>query len=283
MTAGGDWSQAEVDATVASYLSMLRLELAGQRYNKSEFRRQLLPHLMGRTHGAVERKHQNISAILIAAGFPSIIGYKPLRNVQERLTATTLASLGRSADLQSLAEAHAAAVATAPVIMPRIRDILVEPPASSPATTHAIRESTTPTARHVDYFEIEARNRSLGAAGEAFALAFERARLHECGRSALADRVEQVSKTLGDGLGFDIHSYEADGSDRFIEVKTTAYGIATPFFVTRNELRVSTEIADRYHLYRAFAFRNEPRMFTRTGPLDQAFALTPDSWRARPG
>jgi hypothetical protein len=44
---------------------MLTLELAGQRYNKSAHRRELLQKLNGRSNGAVELKHQNISAVLL--------------------------------------------------------------------------------------------------------------------------------------------------------------------------------------------------------------------------
>jgi hypothetical protein len=53
----------------------------------------------------------------------------------------------------------------------------------------------------------------------------------------MADRVEHVSATRGDGFGYDVLSFEPDGRERFIEVKTTAFGAMVPFFVTRNELR----------------------------------------------
>jgi hypothetical protein len=67
-----DWSRLEVEATVAAYLDMLDQELRGIAYNKSEARRRLLGTLSGRSEGAIERKHQNISAILIELGFPAI-------------------------------------------------------------------------------------------------------------------------------------------------------------------------------------------------------------------
>jgi hypothetical protein len=40
----------------------------------------------------------------------------------------------------------------------------------------------------------------------------------------LAQRLEPVSATRGDGHGNDILSFETSGADRLIEVKTTAYG-----------------------------------------------------------
>ena len=51
------WSDAEVAATVASYLEMLQREVSGQPYVKSQFRKTLLPLLSNRSESAVEFKH----------------------------------------------------------------------------------------------------------------------------------------------------------------------------------------------------------------------------------
>ncbi|WP_242541974.1 protein NO VEIN domain-containing protein [Leptolyngbya sp. Cla-17] len=40
------------------------------------------------------------------------------------------------------------------------------------------------------------------------------------------------------GLVLMFDTFEADGRDRFIEVKTTAYGKQVPFFVSQNEVMV---------------------------------------------
>ena len=40
----------------------------------------------------------------------------------------------------------------------------------------------------------------------------------------LAARVDRVSETRGDGLGYDVLSFETSGRERLIEVKTTNYG-----------------------------------------------------------
>ena len=67
---GLNWSVREVEAAVADYFSMLRLELTGQRYNKAKLT--LMPRLDNRSHGSVELKHQNISAVLIEMGMPYV-------------------------------------------------------------------------------------------------------------------------------------------------------------------------------------------------------------------
>ena len=77
----------------------------------------------------------------------------------------------------------------------------------------------------------------------------------------------------GDGLGFDVLSFETTGRERLIEVKTTAYGASTPFFVTRNEVDASRDAGDQFHLYRPFNFRRQPRLFAKQGPIEQAFSL----------
>src|SRR5262249_12926580 len=72
-----DWSEPEVTLLVADYFDMLRKELLGQPYSKTEHRKSLRPLLAGRSDGSVEFKHQNVSAVLVALGLPYLEGYKP--------------------------------------------------------------------------------------------------------------------------------------------------------------------------------------------------------------
>ena len=68
------WSREEVEVTVTDYLDMFEAELRGEDYNKAAHNRQLRELLDDRSKGAVERKHQNISAILIELKLPAISG-----------------------------------------------------------------------------------------------------------------------------------------------------------------------------------------------------------------
>lgn len=102
----------------------------------------------------------------------------------------------------------------------------------------------------------------------------------EPGLPALADKVEHAAATRGDGLGFDVLSFEPDGREKLIEVKTTAFGQLTPFYVSRNELARSDRDAPRYHLYRVFDFRRHPRVFDLPGRIDAHCRLDPVSWLA---
>lgn len=278
-----DWTRSEVEATVASYLAMLTLELRGDRYSKTDYRRRLSPLLRDRSDAAIERKHQNISAALIAFGYPYIRGYLPLRNYQQLLAETVATWIARDPLLLDLVEVAVDSEAHAPRVGdPRSR--WVDPPKgrdASPPIVGDVLQAVPPTRRMVDYLGREARNASLGRAGELFALELERTRLITLGLEDLAGRVEHVAVTYGDGAGFDIRSFEEDGSDRLVEVKTTAFGRYTPFYLSQHELEVSRSQREHYHLYRVFDFRVDPRLFALHGALDTTCRISPTGYRAR--
>lgn len=279
-----NWSRQEVEATVADYFVMLSAELSGQSYNKSEHRRALAALLGTRSDGAIERKHQNVSAILIELGFAYVGGYKPLSNYQQLLFDVVFDRLSASSLLQAKLEQQV----SLPAVVPAVEDImaaLVAAPAPDQvgATSRYARLRERPAARRgIDYLALEASNHSLGAAGEEFVVRFEIARLELAGASRLASRVERVSATQGDGLGFDVLSFEVSGRERFIEVKTTAYGVSTPFYVTPNEVDVSFDKGEQFQLYRPFHFRRAAKLYVKPGPLQQGFRLEPSQFRAFP-
>jgi hypothetical protein len=134
--------------------------------------------------------------------------------------------------------------------------------------------------RPMNYLVREARNASLGRAGELFALEIEHRRLWEAGARELANRIAHVSSSRGDGLGYDILSFEATGRERLIEVKTTRFGERTPFFASSNEVNVSADNSDRYALYRVFDFRAQRRLFIVPGAIRDQFGLEPVQFRA---
>lgn len=276
------WSRLEVEAATADYLEMLVLELNGEPFSKAARWRALQPLLNDRTKGSIERKHQNISAVLIDVGLPYVDGYKPLRNYQTLLQEVVTDVVASRPDVLATIRARV----DEPPQAPAPDDILacmVEPPAVDKAKGRAANAAPS-NIRQVspeNYLLREARNSALGRAGEEFVLRFERARLLAAGFDNYAADVEHVSRSRGDGAGYDILSFEPDGHPRLIEVKTTRYGEYTPFFVTANELEVSRGAGVSYHLYRVFSFEARPRLFTKPGSLDAAFALKPSEFVAR--
>jgi hypothetical protein len=279
LIAGTDWRREEVALIVTDYLAMLTSELTGQNYNKTARRRQLLAQLPGRTGGSIEFKHCNISAVMLELGFPYLRGYKPRANFQRSVLVDAVSSQVSKHAL--LDEATLLAVQRPAANADTLDFSRVATPA--PQRQHAAREPLAPYAgvpAKRDYLEREAQNRSLGLAGEAFALSFERWRLSHLGAGQLADQVVHASQVDGDGLGYDIRSFELDGSQRFIEVKTTSFGERTPFFVSANEVRFAQDQAPRFHLYRLFDFRAAPRLFQLKGSIEQHCSLDATTFRA---
>lgn len=256
---------------------MLTLELSGQQFNKTERRRNLQRKLNARSEGSIEFKHSNISAAMIALGFPYVAGYQPRSNFQQLLLEVVAAQVNAKPILD---EAALAAVQQ-PAVLPDHADFsLVK--ADAPLRDHRAQSAYAPTFNPVkrDYLERESLNRSLGLAGEEFVVQFEHWRLVQLGKRQFADRVEHVSKSLGDGLGYDVLSFDMDGRERMIEVKTTTFGRDTPFFVSRGELALSRNHKSQFHLYRLFQFRKEPRLFDLHGPLDLHCVLDPLTYKA---
>lgn len=282
MATGTPWSREEVESIVADYFHMLTMELASQNYNKTVHRRRLAEILDGRSEGSIERKHQNISAILLELNCPCISGYKPLPNYQSLLYDAVADRIERDTAFDRLALEAVERPAVAPLGQ-EANDVLIDPPviaqptASDEPAPYRLRERGV----FRDYLAREANNRSLGEAGESFVLDYERRRLRALGQPRLSDRIEQISKTKGDGLGYDILSFEPSGEERFIEVKTTAFGNMTPFYVTRPELERSSQCAEQFRLYRVFDFRSKPRMFALPGDLKTRCTLDPVSYLAR--
>lgn len=273
-----DWTREEVEAIVADHLRMLSLDLSGQDYNKAAHRRALQQKLHDRSEGSIEFKHCNISAVMIELDYPPLRGYQPRGNYQSLVREVVEQQLQRFTHLDAIA----LAAVQQPAVVPELLDFgLVE--TTAPQRKHVAREVVRPYHTHPvkrDYLAREARNQSLGLAGEEFVLHFEHWRLVHMGKPQLADRVEHVSKSKGDGLGYDVLSFDPSGRERFIEVKTTAYGKETPFYVTRGKLSFSREASAQFHLCRVFEFRKAPKLFSLKGQLDDHCQLDPVTYQA---
>ncbi len=73
-------------------------------------------------------------------------------------------------------------------------------------------------------------------------LSYEKLYLNHLGFDTLVNKIEHVSQTVGDSAGFDILSFDENGKEKFIEVKTTQMGKEVPFYFTHNELGIPGKI-----------------------------------------
>lgn len=183
---------------------------------------------------------------------------------------------------------YALAAAEAPVATPEVIDFArfeVSGPVQLDEALTGVRETQAAygaklrVGRKHDYAAREARNASLGRAGEELVVKFEQYRLSRLGLEKLAGKVEHVSKTQGDGLGFDVLSFDEKGRERFIEVKTTAFAKETPFFASAGELSFARQNTNSFSLYRLFEFKKDPRCYTVSGAFEDYCILDPVTYR----
>ncbi|MGY8707169.1 DUF3883 domain-containing protein [Bradyrhizobium sp. 18BD] len=272
--AGTPWTESEISTVVDSYFRMLALERAGAAYSKAQNRRQLLT-TVHRSEGSIERKLQNISAVLDMLGAPWINGYKPLAHYQDALVAAVERNVSRTPDFL-----YPAMTDTRPLTLND--DLVFVAPPFAPDFDKALTPAVRRLVGKFDPAERDAQNRSLGKAGEKFVVEFERDRLRLAGREDLAERVRWVSDLDGDGYGYDVRSFEADGQERLLEIKTTCGHERTAFWLTRREVEVSAQQSDKYRIRRVFHFRNRAQMFEIAPPLKHALFMTPAAYMAEP-
>jgi Domain of unknown function (DUF3883) len=265
-----NWTGEELDLIVADYFSMLSDEVAGIPFNKAAHNR-LLRSKINRSEGSIEFKHQNISAVLQQLGLPGIRGYLPAANYQKAMIsaidhylAGNPVALHPERAVSGFAERPGLFVETPPTLQP------VAPR----------RDDIQRLVRKFNPVERDFRNRELGREGEELVLHFERERLKQRDRADLAKKIRWISEEDGDGAGYDILSFDEKGKERFLEVKTTVGADTTPFYITRNELSLSSERPEAFRLCRVFDFSIRPRMFELAPPLANFVHLSPLSYEA---
>ena len=283
--AGEDWTSGEIDAAVASYFAMLSNEIAGLPFNKAE-RNRALQATIPRNRGSIEFKHQNISAVMLGLGQPWIKGYKPAANFQNALVDGVLRWLDANDDWLS---PHALPFRVAETVGGQV-------PFRGPTAERIIEYGAAPSQRNVpppvdpefmaamgrkfDVAARDARNRALGRAGEEAVFAEEQRLLRAAGREDLARRARWTSQEDGDGYGYDIASFEPDGREKLIEVKTTNGWERTPFHISANELAVADARREEWQLVRVWDFARQPSAFVLRPPMQSHVDLTPTSFLA---
>ena len=266
------WTEAEVDAAVKTYFDMWTDWLRGTPFVKAERVRRLSELIPARSRQSIELKFMNISSVTSERIDVYLEGYRPLPHIQHDLRRSVSEYLARNRRIIELLEAHKANAL--PASLPSetaTEDLVVAPPASSGRQGGSRPGLAAGAWTAADDF----RRRELGRSGEELVVALEKASLTRMGRTDLAKRVWWAAAEIGDGLGYDIASFRSDGSERRIEVKTTNFGIRTPFYITRNEVAHSRDHADAFSLYRVFDFRVKPRLYVLDGSVEKTASLDP--------
>ena len=274
----GEWSLAEIDLAVSDYFNMMAKESAGEPLNKAKHNAALRPQLNGRSKGSVEFKHQNISGVLSDLGLPSLRGYKPLSNYQLALRKRVIDFIATNSEMiEGIFLGYESSLPGKETLELFTK---VDPPSFDTGNANGRLRQRLP--RKLDFPALDEKNRSLGRKGEEWVCSYEQKRLRDLGLPELADQVDWTSDRIGDGTGYDIQSFNDDGSTRYIEVKTTNAGASTPFYVSQNEVDFSDEVGESFFIYRVFDFSTDPKFYELQGSLKVTTCLEATAYRARP-
>lgn len=273
------WSDFENDLVVADYFDMLTKHRTGEPFVKVHHARKLIEQVEAVEHvtrsvGSIDRKRMNISAVLEELGQQWLRGFPPFGNYQHSLVDAIeryMAATTTSVD-PALEAAPEEGAIIPPLVIVGVPTILPAQPKAAARLQRLVRKFD-PAAR-------DARNRKLGYFGEEAVFHHEREKLQAVGRSDLAKKVLWTSQEIGDGAGYDIFSFDPDGSERLIEVKTTNGPARTPFFLSENERLFSEERPDAFRLMRLFDFSSSPSGFELKPPLEESLSLKPTVYRA---
>lgn len=230
---------------------------------------------------------QSAPSILGAFGYPEKPGlWTPFNDTHKEKIQAILTDYG-SATEPAVEEAPSAAVAAegekappfvakpAPLLPTEIdfSAVLVDPPKPKAQSGGGSGKGGGP--KKVDHKQKAHANDAVGKLGEEFAVAYEKWRLRE--HPELLTKLRHVSKE-DDTLGYDIESYELDGTPRFIEVKGTLGPLETRFFLSATELACAASKGDQYVLMRVAQLADNPKCCEIRYPFEGKLNLTAASY-----
>ena len=123
--------------------------------------------------------------------------------------------------------------------------------------------------------------KDIGNKGEQYIIEYEIERLTQANKAELADKIKHIS-LVNDAAGYDILSFNEDGTERYIEVKTTKGPIGTDFFISPGEINFS-KVNKEYYIYRVFEFLSEKmtgKIYIKKGDVEINFNLKPLQFKA---
>lgn len=130
----------------------------------------------------------------------------------------------------------------------------------------------------VDFQRKAKEQKDLGDKGEALVKLNEVEFLTSKG---LYDEAAKV-KIVKDGEGYDVFSFDENGNEKYIEVKTTTGSQYATFFLTDNEVDFMRLKQDRYCIYRVYHYDEEynfGEFFELTGDIESQLLMRPKQYK----
>ena len=121
---------------------------------------------------------------------------------------------------------------------------------------HEIKNKNNYRSRETDYERINRNKKDIGNRGENAILRNEVNKLKTLGLNDLAEQVEICDN---DAIGYDINSFDENGNEIHIEVKTNSSNKSyLDFYITDNELNhLMTD--ENYYIYYLFNIKGKPK------------------------
>ena len=130
----------------------------------------------------------------------------------------------------------------------------------------------------VDFQAQAKEQKDLGDDGEELVKQYEIDHLKTKGLYDLAAKVE----IMKDGVGYDILSFNSDGSEKYIEAKTTTGNKFTPFFLSDNEFDFMKQNIGKYCIYRVFNYNadyNFAEFYEIKGDIEIQLLMKPTNYK----
>lgn len=258
-------------ATVGAYFSMF----AGLSKGEAGDVEAVLQPVRGMLHREpgfdVKNALCQLAMLAIGAGLPVTDRFPP-RKVEDHGLVEAFEAFRRQ--YRTLLDSLAAGVQRNVGRWPHVEDYRLywtappTPGAMPPAPAHA-RELRAENLAAAEVF-----SSAWHASAVDFALAWETARLWGSGQRELATRMERAQRDGIGGEGWDILSFEPDGSPRTIIVKATRFGCRQPFLFCAMELEIARDPERSTYVYRLFDALTAPRFCIVQSRLQQREILS---------
>lgn len=160
------------------------------------------------------------------------------------------------------------------------KGILTAPPPITKAKIKKMLKSIKP--RKIDSIKLAKYNDIIGKTGEEFVLKILNEELNSTSLALEGYEVRHVSKKDGDGLGYDILTYNSKGEEVYVEVKSTTQGLKSPFYMSAFEREFAIKNKDNYRLYRVYNLDLSTGIgdyYVIEGDIENQFNFTTDTYR----
>lgn len=133
-------------------------------------------------------------------------------------------------------------------------------------------------ARKIDFDKVQRSRNKTGSIGEEIVLDILTKEAIDNGYKTPV----HASKDEGDGLGYDIRAWDADGNEIHIEVKTSTNNYSDGFEMSDNELKASQDTKFKYRIYRIYGLNaktKECKLKVFECPFaDDCYKVIPTKW-----